>query len=159
MKLFYPPNSYCNELAGLSGAEGCIIVVIIIICSLSLSEAHSLLSFSSFASSLLSLSIPSREGGREAAVTAAACFMLLSRRRRRRRRQRGGPTDGMARSTPSSPPSKPQFLPPPVFQASRMRRARARLDKADFFFFFLPLTDLLFSLLGDDGNDIYARPD
>ena len=31
-------------------------------------------------------------------TAAAACFVLLSRRRRR---QRGGPTDGMARSTPS----------------------------------------------------------
>ena len=123
--------------------EDCIIVIIII-CSLSLFLKPILPFLPSFLSplSLHPFCLYLFHRGREAAVTAAAaCFMLLSRRRRRR--QRGGPTDGMARSTPSSPRSKPQFL-PPVFQAGRMRRARARLDKADSFF--LPFTDLLFSL-------------
>ena len=83
--------------------EGCIIVVIII-CSLSLFLKPILPFLPPFLSPLslhpfcLYLFHRGREGRREAAVTAAACFVLLSRRRRR---QRGGPTDGMARSTPS----------------------------------------------------------
>ena len=119
MKLFYPPNSYCNELAGLSGGGG-----------LYHRRHHHLQSLSLFLKPILPFLSPLSlhpfclylfhrgEGGREAAVTAAACFMLLSRRRRR---QRGGPTAWHG----PRPPSKPQFLPPPVFQAaSRMRRVR-----------------------------------